>query len=48
MPADHHLDNGLQRIVLSDWDASATPPRCEMLRLEAGASQPRRLKTCLR
>lgn len=48
MPADHHLDNGLQRIVLSDWDASATPPRCEMLRLEAGSAQARRLKTCAR
>ena len=27
------LDAAHQRIVLSDWDASATPPRAEVLRL---------------
>jgi len=41
-PADHVLDNSaenpkqttpLLRMVLSDWDASATPPRTEILRL---------------
>ena len=32
-PAEHDLANGLRRIVLSDWDASATPPRVEILRL---------------
>jgi UDP-2,3-diacylglucosamine hydrolase len=32
-PADHDLAKGLRRIVLSDWDASATPPRAEVLRL---------------
>jgi len=46
MPADHDLGNDLQRIVLSDWDAAATPSRCEILRLEAGAARPRRLTTC--
>ena len=35
-PADHELATGLRRIVLSDWDASATPPRTEVLRLSAG------------
>ncbi len=32
-PADHDLPQGLRRITLSDWDASATPPRAEVLRL---------------
>lgn len=36
-PADHDLtsclEKGLRRIVLSDWDAAATPPRAEVLRL---------------
>ena len=32
-PREHALPGGLQRIVLSDWDASATPPRAEVLRL---------------
>jgi len=32
-PATHQLDVAHQRIVLSDWDASATPPRAEVLRL---------------
>ena len=32
-PATHQLDAAHQRIVLSDWDASATPPRAEVLRL---------------
>ena len=34
-PADHALDASHRRIVLSDWDASATPPRLEALRLHA-------------
>lgn len=46
-PADHLLnqrgENPLSRLVLSDWDASATPPRLEVLRLTSGAS-PQRLK----
>lgn len=32
-PADHVLAPGLQRVVLSDWDAAALPPRAEILRL---------------
>jgi UDP-2,3-diacylglucosamine hydrolase len=32
-PAAHDLGNGLQRVVLSDWDASAKPPRAEVVRL---------------
>lgn len=34
-PAVHALGDGLQRVVLSDWDGSATPPRAEVLRLDA-------------
>lgn len=34
-PADHDLGAGLTRVVLSDWDAAATPPRTEVLRLAA-------------
>ncbi len=34
-PATHALGNGgLQRVVLSDWDLCATPPRAEVLRLD--------------
>lgn len=33
-PADHALPGGLHRLVLSDWDADAQPPRAEVLRLE--------------
>lgn len=32
-PADHDLDQGLTRHVLSDWDAGAKPLRAEVLRL---------------
>ena len=32
-PASHALAPGLQRVVLSDWDAAAQPPRAEVLRL---------------
>jgi len=32
-PASHMLAPGLQRVVLSDWDAAARPPRAEVLRL---------------
>ena len=35
-PADHVLENGRRRIVLSDWDLDAKPPRAEVLRLTAG------------
>lgn len=34
-PADHMLGSGLQRIVLSDWDMHAQPPRAQALRLAA-------------
>ncbi len=32
-PATHDLAPGLSRVVLSDWDAAAQPPRLETLRL---------------
>lgn len=32
-PATHDLGRGLSRVVLSDWDAAAQPPRLEVLRL---------------
>jgi UDP-2,3-diacylglucosamine hydrolase len=38
-PANHALGSGLQRVVLSDWDASATPPRAEVLRLSSAGLQ---------
>ncbi|MDP2418888.1 MAG: UDP-2,3-diacylglucosamine diphosphatase [Hydrogenophaga sp.] len=34
-PARHDLGAGLQRVVLSDWDLNAQPPRAEVLRLDA-------------
>jgi UDP-2,3-diacylglucosamine hydrolase len=34
-PQDHDLGNGLQRVVLSDWDANASPCRAEVLRWDA-------------
>jgi UDP-2,3-diacylglucosamine hydrolase len=38
-PGDHALGDGLQRIVLSDWDARARPPRAEVLRLTAAGAE---------
>lgn len=35
-PAVHDLGHGHSRVVLSDWDAAATVPRAEVLRLTAG------------
>ncbi len=32
-PGEHDLGQGLRRVVLSDWDAAATPRRAEVLRL---------------
>lgn len=32
-PADHKLAPGLRRIVLTDWDMDAAPPRAQVLRL---------------
>lgn len=34
-PALHELGEGRQRLVLSDWDVEARPPRAELLRLDA-------------
>lgn len=34
-PARHDLGDGLSRVVLADWDASADPPRGDVLRLRA-------------
>ena len=34
-PGTHDLGHGLQRVVLSDWDAGAQPPRLQVLRLSS-------------
>lgn len=34
-PKEHDLGQGLTRVVLSDWDASAAPARLEVLRLNS-------------
>lgn len=34
-PARHELGGGWQRLVLSDWEVDARPPRAEALRLDA-------------
>lgn len=38
-PADHVLSGGRHRVVLTDWDAEAIPPRAEVLRLSLNASE---------
>jgi len=38
-PANHDLGDGLERIVLSDWDADAHPPRAQLLCLGAAGAQ---------
>lgn len=38
-PATHALGDGMRRVVLSDWDADATPARAEVLRLTAAGLQ---------
>jgi len=38
-PADHDLGEGLRRIVLSDWDAAAHPPRAQLLCLSSAGAQ---------
>ena len=38
-PATHDLGDGLQRVVLSDWDADAMPARAQTLRLADGRLQ---------
>lgn len=37
-PADHEPAPGLRRLVLSDWDCLAQPPRAQVLRLRADGS----------
>lgn len=34
-PREHDLGGGKRRVVLTDWDLGATPPRREVLRLDA-------------
>ena len=38
-PTVHSLGDGLQRVVLSDWDLAAVPPRADVLRLDASGLQ---------
>ena len=38
-PGQHDLADGLQRIVLSDWDCRASPARADVLRLSVDRSQ---------
>lgn len=38
-PAVHDLGQGLQRVVLSDWDFDTTPPRGDVIRLSASGWQ---------
>ncbi len=42
-PAAHNLAPGYQRVVLSDWDAAASPPRADVLRLSARGLERREL-----
>lgn len=37
-PATHHLDTERERLVLSDWDLHAQPPRADVLRLRLSGS----------
>lgn len=37
-PGEHALDATHRRIVLSDWDADAAPPRLQALRIDVGGS----------
>ena len=38
-PAEHDLGHGLRRIVLSDWDVDAHPPRAQVLCLSAAGAK---------
>ncbi|MBI5277300.1 MAG: UDP-2,3-diacylglucosamine diphosphatase [Burkholderiales bacterium] len=38
-PADHVLAGGRTRIVLSDWGATASPPRMQALRVDAAGAR---------
>lgn len=40
-PAEHDLGEGRRRVVLSDWDARAIPPRQQVLRLSAAGTHER-------
>jgi len=42
-PADHDLGGGLRRLVLSDWDLGAHPPRAQLLHIGADGAQRRAL-----
>jgi UDP-2,3-diacylglucosamine hydrolase len=42
-PAEHDLGDGLTRVVLSDWDLDASPPRGDVIRLSATCLQRLRL-----
>lgn len=38
-PAEHDLGDGLRRVVLSDWEFDATPPRGDVIRLSSAGLQ---------
>ncbi|MDR7331973.1 UDP-2,3-diacylglucosamine diphosphatase [Roseateles asaccharophilus] len=38
-PAEHDLGDGMRRVVLSDWDLDALPPRGDVIRLSAAGLQ---------
>jgi UDP-2,3-diacylglucosamine hydrolase len=38
-PASHDLGHGMRRLVLSDWDAAAHPPRAQLLCLSSAGAQ---------
>jgi UDP-2,3-diacylglucosamine hydrolase len=38
-PAAHDLGQGMRRLVLSDWDAAAHPPRAQLLCLTSAGAQ---------
>jgi len=38
-PRDHRMAGTLSRIVLSDWDATANPPRLQALRVDASGAR---------
>ncbi len=44
-PAEHAIAPGLRRVVLSDWDAAATPPRGDVLHLSAKGLERRNIAT---
>ncbi|MEH3086873.1 MAG: UDP-2,3-diacylglucosamine diphosphatase [Xylophilus ampelinus] len=41
-PAEHALADGMERIVLSDWDLRARPPRAEVLEIDRSGAHRRR------